>query len=158
MQNLLSIRQIQKNAVNRTGHQLESSERDFLMDLRNNDACDLGPLAQTLLVTFAGFEEEEVLCNAQKKLATSIKKETRIVSMNAYPNPSNTGWVVVKVSKPALENSTFSLYDATSRIVKNDVMKANQQELFMDVSDLAAGVYWLRSSHCVNETIQIIIQ
>ena len=152
------IRRIQHEAVNRTGHQLETSELDFLLDLRNNDACDLGPLAQTLLIAFAGFEEQELMCATTKKLTTNIEKEPKHVTMNAYPNPTNIGWVVIKLSHPLLGAANIQLYDATSRIVKREIMKEPQQELFMDISDLSAGVYWLRNDLDPNETIQIIIQ
>lgn len=155
---LILLRKIQHDAVNRPGHELSQSEIDFLTDIRDHDGCDLGELAQSILMTFDEFEEIELECMQLRNLRSESVRREKISTCSVYPNPSNTGWLIFKTTSPINLPIEIKLLDSSARVVFETETEPHQQELLIDVTHLSSGIYLLKTNLEEITPIKITIQ
>lgn len=156
--NYLEIVKIHHQVVSRPDATLNTSEIAFLLNIRDNDPCDLGPLAQTLLMAFAAYQELEVECIQERSLLVARKKDVTPSDWKLYPNPTSHGWVQLKLSKPTPQERQLHIYDVAARCVLTATLKKGQQELTLDVSSLNSGVYWVRTIDSDSKALKLIIE
>ena len=67
--------------------------------------------------------------------------EIKVSDYKLYPNP-NTGIMTIEYKIEASENAVFSIYDMSGRLVKQQILNAQNSTAFIDAAMLNAGVYY----------------
>ena len=80
--------------------------------------------------------------------------------LNLYPNPVKYGFTLVAVPD-ATNNSWFQVVDMYGRVLKTQVVNANNPQVRLDLSGVLPGVYkatWSNGTHSAYQTILVLPQ
>lgn len=100
-------------------------------------------LEDSMLVgVFSGFEDVAGVYRAPIPTLLNIEEMTNFTNAIVYPNPTSD-WITLKSENTNTLPTQLSIYDVLGRKVK-ELKYAQQRTQMIDVSDLAAGVYFLR--------------
>jgi ABC-type enterobactin transport system permease subunit len=79
------------------------------------------------------------------------------LSVDAYPNPANA-WLVVKATSGSTKSLTMMLYNSLGQVVWSKVLEVNMgvNEVHVDISAFASGIYQLRVSDDANDLVRRI--
>lgn len=85
---------------------------------------------------------EYVFANGHSNILTSVKnKQSQLVELNLYPNPSSTILNVAIVNYKLTANSSIDIYDMQGKVVKH--LSTINPENTISIEDLAPGQYIL---------------
>lgn len=85
---------------------------------------------------------EYVFANGHSNILTSVKnKQSQVVELNLYPNPSSTILNVAIVNYKLTANSSIDIYDMQGKVVKH--LSTINPENTISIEDLAPGQYIL---------------
>ena len=85
---------------------------------------------------------EYVFANGHSNILTSVKnKQSQVVELNLYPNPSSTILNVAIVNYKLSANSSIDIYDMQGKVVKH--LSTINPENTISIEDLAPGQYIL---------------
>jgi len=85
---------------------------------------------------------EYVFANGHSNILTSLKnKQSQVVELNLYPNPSSTILNVAIVNYKLTANSSIDIYDMQGKVVKH--LSTINPENTISIEDLAPGQYIL---------------
>lgn len=123
--------------------------------LVNITAADAG---SSFYYYFYNWEVQQADCQstptpvtASVSICTGLNEATTENSVQIYPNPTADKLTISLTEELTSTTKSIEIYDALGKIVK--VIPVSSSQTFINVSDLARGVYTCRLIHLSNQTI-----